>query len=740
MALESIKVFTPRMIFAAGLLAVMLVTLHLMSSAVQDSATLSRLFVPLLIVNIVGLAALLVLIGINLYKLYRAYREDKPGARLTARMVVLFMLLSLLPVGVVYFYSMQFLLKGIDSWFDVEVDQAMQNALTLGKASLDLQKRRLLSQTEYMTRVLADEGEENLLRSLRELREQSSAAELTVMDLNGLVIASRNADPGVLVADTPGSAILQQVRDGKPYVGLTPYGPDGILHVRVVVADIALPVIVQALYSTSERISILSAEVQEAYEDYRQLSFLRDSLRKSFSLTLLLVLLFSFLAAVLGAIVIARRMLRPLVNLAEGTRAVAEGEYDTRVTHLSSDDELQFLVKSFNEMTSRISQARDVAAKSQQKIESQRAYLQTLLEHLSTGVMTFDETGHLRTYNSAANAILGVKLEESVGQDLRELARSLPRLEGFFNRVLDVWRSHMGDVEDQESVDTADGRKVLLWRTTPMAGIGGATQPLVLMFDDITDLIQAQRDAAWGEVARRLAHEIKNPLTPIQLSAERVRRKYLATMSEEEGATLDRATHTIVQQVDALKQMVNAFSDYARPAGAELRPLLFDPLISEVLALYQSGQSGQFEISLNAGDTQVLGDSVKLRQLVHNLVKNAQEAIEGSGDSLVYLATNRTELDDCVFVELEVVDNGPGFDTDVIERVFDPYVTTKQKGTGLGLAIVRKIVEEHNGGIWAANRDAGGARVVVRLPAISNTGKKQEAVCQPIPAPDMRIE
>ena len=292
MAPKPLKYVGSRMILALLLLSALLVSLHLMSNAVQNSATLSKLYVPLLIFNSFGLLILVILIGISLKRLLLAYRQNRPGARLTLRMVILFTLLSLLPVGVVYFYSMQFLLRGIDSWFDVEIDKAMENALSLGKASLDLQKRQLLQQTNQLKRQLIDEGTDGLLVRIGSYRNAVNATELTLLDQNGRVLASSNVNPGVLVADVPDIGILQQARSLGSYVGLASYGEDQLLHVRVIVADLATSHYVQALYPTTERVSTLSSEVQDAYEQYQQLSYLRKSLKQSFSLTLLLVFLF----------------------------------------------------------------------------------------------------------------------------------------------------------------------------------------------------------------------------------------------------------------------------------------------------------------------------------------------------------------------------------------------------------------------------------------------------------------
>ena len=728
MAIKPVKYLGTRMLLALLLLSALLFSLHLMSNAVQNSATLSRLYVPLLILNSAGLLILVFLIGISLKRLLLAYRKNRPGARLTLRMVILFTLLSLLPVGVVYFYSMQFLLRGIDSWFDVEIDKAMENSLSLGKASLDLQKRQLLQQTNQLKRQVIEQGADGLLVRISGYRSAVNATELTVLDQNGRVLASSNVNPGVLVADVPDIGILQQARSLGSYVGLVNYGGDQLLHVRVIVADLATSQYLQALYPTTERVSGLSSEVQDAYEQYQQLSYLRKSLKQSFSLTLLLVLLFSFFSAVWAAIYSARRLLSPVVDLGEATKAVAEGDYTTRLAQPGSGDELAFLVSSFNDMTQRIAQARDAAARSQQQVEQQREYLQTLLEHLSTGVISIDSDGMLRTANSAASQILGEDFEAHVGEHIANIARQARWPEEFIKTLKAVWKSDTRERHGQVSIDTDSGRKELQWRTTSMSGSEGY---LVLMFDDITGLIRAQKESAWGEVARRLAHEIKNPLTPIQLSAERLRRKYLGKVEKDE--VLDRATHTIIQQVEAMKGMVNDFSDYARPSVFNPRPLAFEQLFKDVLGLYASERA--LQCNLDAGEMLVDADAVKLRQVLHNLIKNALEAVAGIDSPTVRIETSVHEDTGCHFVQAKIEDNGAGFDPQMLGRVFEPYITSKQKGTGLGLAIVRKIIDEHEGGIWVANAASGGAVVILRLPV---SGKHD--ACRPMPAPTFAKE
>ena len=424
----------------------------------------------------------------------------------------------------------------------------------------------------------------------------------------------------------------------------------------------------------------------------------------------------SLLAAIYGAFVLSKRLVAPIQDLVAGTRAVAQGDYDTQLP-TPSRDEIGFLISSFNDMTQRLAKARREASLSKALVEAERTNLEVILARLSTGVVALDSDLKIRTANQASGAILNVDLENRVGEYLPDVAENEPLLEQF----VDVARVHLdaGETEWREQIVLRGevGRRVLTCACTTLPSNEDTPAGYVVVFDDITALLQAQRDAAWGEVARRLAHEIKNPLTPIQLSAERMRHKYLDSMSEEDAQILDRATHTIVQQVEAMKEMVNAFSDYARAPDIELGRFDLDKLVHEVVDLYRAKDSG-VEIIVISDPTIPLidADIGRVRQILHNLVRNAIEALENTKDGRIDVHVSAAEIDDVEMALIKVEDNGPGFQTGSVSQVFDPYVTTKPKGTGLGLAIVKKLVEEHVGTIRADNRKDGGATISIRLP------------------------
>ncbi|MGD2118150.1 MAG: ATP-binding protein [Chromatiales bacterium] len=703
------------------LLLPLLVSLHLMSSAVQNSDDLSRMFIPLLVFNLLGLFIILVLIVVNLVRLVSQYRRREPGSRLTLRMVLVFLTLSLPPVSIVYYYSLQFLHRGIDSWFDVQIDSALDDSLELGRASLDLNKRQFLRATEQLLGEVEDTSEAAMAVSLVDLLNRSGATELALLDFSGRVIASSNINPEQLVPEKPDMSVIQQVRDGGSIVSVIPFGENEILHIRAVVKDFYRPLMLQAIYPMTEHISDLTGSVQAALVRYKELAFLRQSLKFNFSLTLLLVLAFAIFSAVWAAFYSARRLVAPISDIAAGTRAVAAGDYEKQLPLQHTHDELGFLVASFNTMMRRISQASDQAARSQRLVEEQKTYLETVLGHLSSGVMVFDNNKRLQTANRAAQIILKIELDNFIQHQVYELRQVSEQLSQWVDSIDEALGEADSEWREQTTLYGPEGRLVLLTRISPLLDSKGRSKGRVVVFDDITQLIQAQRNAAWGEVARRLAHEIKNPLTPIQLAAERLRHKYLNNMPPEDAQVLDKATHTIVQQVDAMKSMVNAFSDYAKPSQLETRPVAFDELVAEVLALYEHAALGNhIEVHLDAGPAMLEADPVRLRQVIHNLVKNSLEAVAEVEQPWLSVTTSLQVRADGVSLELEVQDNGGGFDEESLGSVFEPYVTTKAKGTGLGLAIVKKIIEEHGGMIAASNRPQGGARIVVRLPVIAD--------------------
>jgi nitrogen fixation/metabolism regulation signal transduction histidine kinase len=703
------------------LFALLLVSLSLMSDATHNSERFGEMYSWLLLANAAGLVVLGALVVANIIWLYSQKRKQAVGAKLTTRLVLMFVLMSVVPVSVVYYFSLQFLQRGIDTWFDVRIEQALEDALELSRAALDVRLRDVLRLTERMAEEVSDSPPATLSLNIYDIRVRSGAAELTLLGSDGRIIASSAAEMTDIVPNQPSSEMLQTLHDGGSYIGLDPVGDSG-LYARALVPVLSSRqdseiYTLQALFSVSERLSILAESVQSAFTHYKELAYLRKPLKFSYTLTLSIILVLSVLAAIWAAFQSARRLVAPVRDMAEATRAVADGDYSRRLP-VASDDELGFLVRSFNDMTRRLAKARDQARRSRKQVEGQRTYLEAVLANLSSGVMSLDASGVVRAANSAAKQNLGVDIKAWLGRPLADVAGEHIFLQPFID-VINRNRSkgrHLWQAE--VSLFGASGRQVLMCRGTTLTGVGSRSGGQVIVFDDVTALIQAQRDAAWGEVARRLAHEIKNPLTPIQLSAERLRRRYLDRMEDDEFEVLDRATRTIVNQVAAMKKMVNAFSEYARVPHVSLETLDLNQLVREVLDLYRgSGSRSAIEDRLKAQPANIDGDAGRIRQLLHNLLKNALEALGGRSDASVVISTQAGMEAPGAYVELCVDDNGPGFQADELDSIFEPYVSSKPKGSGLGLAIVKKIVEEHNGMIAAETSPAGGARIRIRLQA-----------------------
>jgi nitrogen fixation/metabolism regulation signal transduction histidine kinase len=700
--------------------------LLLLAKSVQNSSAFDRLQPWILLLNITGVVALTVLLARKLWQLVRDYREHVPGSRLTARTVSIFGALVIAPLLIVYLFSLDFLNRGIDSWFKIEVKQGLSDALVLSGAALNLRMKEYSSRTEQLAHSLAASAPAEIQEKIDNERRATSGIEIVLFGEHERIIAASVENPLETLPSRPPTDLVRQIRERRMYVSLEPQS-DGQYFIRT-----AAPLsdsstsgksdtrYVVAIYQVPPQLSALSEAVQRSYSQYGELAALREALKSGFRLTLTLVLLLAMLAAIYGAIFFAQRLVRPVQDLIAGTRAVGKGDFGTRLP-LPSRDEMGFLVHSFNDMTKRLRRAHEEATRSQQAVERERERLAIILARLSTGVLAVDRTLTVRMANQAAGAILGTELSVAAGRSLPELAAGNDRLGQFVAAIAVRFAAGRDEWREQLELEGAAGRRTLMCACTPMPG-EGADMAYVIVFDDITALLSAQRDAAWGEVARRLAHEIKNPLTPIQLSAERMRRKFLASMNPADAEILDRSTRTIVSQVEAMQQMVNAFSEYARAPEMKITRFSLNQLVTEVADLYRSQDPrATIRLDLDEGIEAIEADRGRIRQILNNLVTNALESLDGVASPTLEIASRLESGGDASYAVLTVCDNGPGFQRELLGRVFDPYVTSKPKGTGLGLAIVKKIVEEHGGRIDADNRPEGGARVRVVLPVKDST-------------------
>lgn len=693
------------LVLVAALYAVAIVLAH---DVVSARPLLGRWYAWLIALALLALIALVAVISRSLWRVEQRARQGAAGARLTRRLVWRFALLALPPALVVYAFALNFLLLTVDTWFNVRLGTALDDALKLGRLYVDQRLDHAAVETARLRTTLAGTPDAGLQQALDAALDGMDALQLAALSPQGRVLALASADPAWLTAPPPDATTLTQLRSEGRYAAAEPL--NGRLVLRVLVPLSAGPGnddLLQALYALPPDMARLSQSVEGARFDFERLKFLRGALKLSFVVVLSFVVLLSILAALLAAVAMARRLLAPIGQLAAATQRLAAGHYDVALQR-QHDDELGSLIDSFTGMTHALREARDAAARSAAETEHQRAYLDGVLARLSSGVIGIDGDDTLRIVNRAAGDILATDLAAHTGESLAALEREQPLLAP----LTTVLRRHLHEGQREWRAEVRLAREpvpqILMLRGAA-AGIGGG---MVVLFDDATALNRAQRDVAWAEVAQRLAHEVKNPLTPIQLSAERLRHRLGGKLDAADTDILVRATGTIVAQVEALKKLVDGFRDYARTPRLAAEPLALDALVREVLDLYEGDARVRMTAALAAPAARVDADAGKLRQLLHNLIVNAIEAAGQHRPVEITVATGS----DGNAAQLTVADDGPGLPPDFDAGWFEPYVSTKPHGTGLGLAVVKKIVEEHGGKVSGANRDGGGAIFTVTLP------------------------
>ena len=699
-----------------------LVLAFLLSVTTNNPALYEQHYVWLFWVNAVVASLLLLVIAIAGVRLLMRVRRGKFGSRLLLKLAAIFALVGVVPGVLIYTVSYQFVARSIESWFDVRVENALDAGLTLGKGTLDA----IRSDVGLKTRLAADRIGETPSGSqplaLERLREQMSVQDVAVIGAAGQTILTAGSS---MMPRTPVSTQMrQQARNSVVYselIGLDEEGGGNPGNARIR----ALAYIPSSSFALSEEDHFLlvtqavpeslarnALAVQTAYREYQQRALARVGLRRMYIGTLTLALVLAVFGALLLAVALSNQLARPLLLLAEGMRQVAGGDLTAKPV-FASRDELGGLTRSFADMTTQLLEARELVQRSVMQVEGARTNLQTILDNLTAGVIVFDRDGRIDTVNPGATRILRLPLSAYRGRTLGEV----DGLEIFAAAVAQRFELHTTSPEAgerdqwQDSFELqTDGRD----RLTTVLLVRGAALPQgarLMVFDDITELVSAQRSEAWSEVARRLAHEIKNPLTPIQLSAERLQHKLGAKLQGADQAMLERSVATIVNQVQSMKTLVNAFRDYARMPAAQLVALDLNALVTEVLGLYGAAQeAGQLVAELEPALPPIVGDHTQLRQVIHNLVQNALDAVEARDGGRVRVKTGvaRTERGELRAVRLQVIDNGPGFAESVLKRAFEPYVTTKTRGTGLGLAVVRKIADEHGARVRIANLAAPG--------------------------------
>jgi nitrogen fixation/metabolism regulation signal transduction histidine kinase len=700
------------------------VSLYLLSTATANTALFAKYYPTLLAVNGALVVILALLVVYQLVRLGRRLSRQEFGSRLALRFVLMLALMSLLPGALVYAVSVKFLARSIESWFEVRVDKALEGGLSLGRAALDNVLKDVSKRADGIADALSLLEPVEQAAALGRLREQAGLQEAVLFTSRGRIVSYAGNERAGLVPETLSQAALRQARQAQRFAGIESTEERG-LYLRVVVPVGSTSLLedahtLQVIQPVPAQLAADADTLRTGYRDYQELLLARVGLKRLFGVTLTLSLLIALLSAFLIAFVLSARLAAPLLTLAQGTHSVAQGDFSQRVP-VESRDELGVLSASFNTMTEQLAQAKVTTERHEAEINAAKAYLESVLANLSAGVMSFDSAQRLRSVNPSASAILEFRMDGLIGAKLQDFGAASAALSpvaaaiqaGFDQAGAPEW-------EREVSLSQTGKEKALLFRGASLDADSDAGY--VVVFDDISHVIQAQRHAAWSEVARRLAHEIKNPLTPIQLSAERMQLKLSDRLAPAEAEMLNRSTRTIVEQVAALKSMVDAFSQYARSPEPRLQWLDLNQLTREVLGLYESlGRS--MDLRLAADLPPVQGDARLLRQVFHNLMQNAQDALADVAEPRIVVVSEDTGRS----VRLSIEDNGCGFPEHMMQRVFEPYVTTKQKGTGLGLSIVKKIIEDHGGSVAIENRKPHGARVSIDLPRRAEAGPKMIA-------------
>ena len=700
------------------LLTIGLGLLVLLTQATSNRALYDRNYDRLYMVNTIVAALLLLGLVWGLTRLIIRLRQGQFGSRLLVKLAAIFALVGLVPGVLIYVVSYQFVSRSIESWFDVKVEGALVAGLNLGRATLDTLSGDLAKQSRVAAQQLVDVQEASAAINLDRVRTQMDANEAVLWSLDGRLIASASQSRFAIQPERPTAAQFKQVRSKlsvEIVEGLdeTVGAPTGRIKVLTLVPQNSLslredPWVLQISQELPATLVANALDVQLANREYQERALARDGLRKMYIGTLTLSLIMAVLAAVLLAVLLGNQLARPLLLLAHGMRQVAAGDLSPKYT-LQANDELGGLTRSFAEMTQQLSDARSAVERSLTQLGAARENLQTILDNLTAGVIVLNASGAIQSSNPGATRILKVPLAAHTKTSFL----SLPNLQHFASGVQEQFELLSAD-KDRHELDHwqksfeihASGQGLEATSVTLVAR--GAILPdgmRLLVFDDISEIVSAQRSQAWGEVARRLAHEIKNPLTPIQLSAERLERKLDGKLDEADQTVLSKSVKTIVEQVAAMKRLVNEFRDYARLPSAELKPLDLNQLILDVMALYAPEPServtrAQVFTDLDPTLPLIEGDAQQLRQVVHNLLQNAQDASDPQ--THVMLVTRWSPARKRV--KLTVLDEGTGFAPNILQRAFEPYVTTKTKGTGLGLAVVKKIADEHGARLDIANR------------------------------------
>jgi nitrogen fixation/metabolism regulation signal transduction histidine kinase len=715
--------------FVLAIAILLTFSLVLLSQSLQTAQDFTNTYGTLLLINLFGASILLIWLGINLWQLWRDIRQKKLGSRLQLRMVSALALLIGIPMLVAFFFARHVIHQSVENWFDTQTEQVLQDALTLSRSLLDLKTRDSLNRLDTLIQLHQESliGMPTLTLTTLSKDLGDRNVDITLFSSAGQVIATASVDMingSELLPQPLPEAILQQVRQGTPFAALDaePLTDNSVASfIRIVLPvrdnNNRIQSLLQAQFHLPDELRQKTDRVAKANTQYQTLAFLREPLKTSVTINLALVVLLTLLGAVLAGIQAAKNFIRPVSELTKGAQNIADGDYSQRLNP-DQRDEIGDLMYAFNDMAEQIQKSRDELRRSQLTAEGQKRYLQILLNQITAGVLTCDHIGRLRTANNAASRLLGTTLDDYIGHDLQQLVEKHSPIAPFIRAMEQASKelipSSQSPWESQISLDDADSRHILMLRINRLPDLLHTSGGLLVVFDDITAIVQAQRYAAWQDIARRLAHEIKNPLTPIQLAADRMRHRLLGHLNEEDSRILDRATHTIIQQVDSMKRLVQDFADFAKSPKVVMQQTDINSLIYDLIIMYPITEKQRLNIytDLDSHCPPIIADTGRLRQMFHNIIKNALEATEQQAEPQLKICTR------CDSQNLQLIfsDNGPGIPEDLRLWVFEPYATNKPKGTGLGMAIVKRILDEHHASINVSNNESQGAKISILFP------------------------
>lgn len=710
--------------------------LFLLTMATNNRLSYERNYNWLFAANVLVAGLLLLVLLWGGLRLALRLKRGRFGSKLLLKLAGIFTLVGLLPGLLIYVVSYQFVSRSIESWFDVKVEGALTAGVSLASATLDTVANDMANNTRTAGLQLSQVSDAGAALMLERIRDQIGASDVVLWNASGKAIASAGKSQFSLAPERPSAQMMRSLREqgGQRAVssieGLDDADdlPAGNAAINAKVRTLALVPssavnlleesrYLQATIALPETLVRNALAVQEANREYQERALARAGLQRMYIGTLTLALFLAVFGAVVLAIVLGNQLAKPLLLLAQGMRDVARGDLRPKPA-LSSKDEIGGLTRSFAVMTQQLADARSDANRNLLQLDAARSNLQTILDNLTSGVIVLDSDGRIVLSNPGATRILREPMAVFQGKHLREISG----LQDLARVVQEQFELLFGDPASQQGrerwqqvyeLDAGDGDVVHNTTSLVMRGAELPDAQRLLVFDDISEIVSAQRAQAWGEVARRVAHEIKNPLTPIQLSAERMAMKLTDKLEPAEQALLTKSVKTIVDQVAAMKRLVDEFREYARLPAAKLQPMDINALVTEVLQLYgEENATVRVEASLDENCPMIRGDSQQLRQVIHNLLQNAQDSTaqraQETGQTPGVVTIETRWVDAAQRVRLSISDSGTGFAPNILQRAFEPYVTTKTRGTGLGLAVVKKIADEHGARVDLGNREEDG--------------------------------